>query len=273
MIADMADSLGPFTRWMFAFAVAMAAAAPTQTSLAAPCELDPGQAGRVTTIVDGDTLFIDDGTEIRLVGIQAPKLPLGRKSFKPWPLADRVKEVLGELSRDRMVTLSYGGARRDRHGRALAHLHSQDGAWLQGELLRRGLARVYSFRDNRACVAEMLALEREARRARRGLWRLGYYAVRSLEDANRHVGSFQLIEGQVLEVATVRRRAYLNFGEDWRTDFTVAIAPRDRRRFLDEGVDPMGFQGRRVRVRGWLRRYNGPLIEVTHPEQIELIDE
>ncbi len=30
---------------------------------------------------------------------------------------------------------------------------------------------------------------------------------------------------------------------------------------------------RLVRVRGWVKRFNGPLIEVTHPEQIEVIEE
>ena len=97
--------------------------------------------------------------------------------------------------------------------------------------------------------------------------------IRSLDEAPRFVGSFQLIEGRVREVAVVRKRAYLNFGEDWRTDFTISIAPRDRRRFLADGIDPMGYQGQRVRVRGWLRHYNGPLVDVTHPEQIEILDE
>ena len=129
----MADSVAPFGRWMLALAVAAAAAAAAQPGRAAPCELDRDRSGRVAAIVDGDTLFIDDGTEVRLVGIQAPKPSLGRAGFAPWPLADRAKAALGELSRDRTVTLSYGGARRDRHGRALAHLHGSDGTWIQGE--------------------------------------------------------------------------------------------------------------------------------------------
>ncbi len=36
------------------------------------------------------------------------------------------------------LALSFGGAREDRHGRVLAHLHDDTGLWLQGELLRRG---------------------------------------------------------------------------------------------------------------------------------------
>ena len=240
---------------------------------AAACALTRDTTAKATEIVDGDTLFVDNGTQIRLVGIQAPKLPLGRKSFKSWPLAEDAKNELAELSKGRMLTLSYGGARRDRYGRALAHLHDETGVWIQGELLRRGLARVYSFRDNRNCIGEMLALEREARQARRGIWRLGYYAIRSLDEASRHVGSFQLVEGRVREVATVKKRTYLNFGENWRTDFTISISPRDRRQFLKAGIDPASFRGRRIRVRGWLKSYNGPMIEVTHPEQIETLDE
>jgi hypothetical protein len=31
--------------------------------------------------------------------------------------------------------------------------------------------------------------------------------------------------------------------------------------------------GKRVRMRGWLGKYIGPEMQMTHPEQMELIDE
>ena len=65
--------------------------------------------------------------EVRLVGIQAPKLPLNRPNFKEWPLAREAKDELEKLVLNQRVTLSYGGARMDRHGRTLAHLHTDDG--------------------------------------------------------------------------------------------------------------------------------------------------
>ena len=40
-----------------------------------------------------------------------------------------------------------------------------------------------------------------------------------------------------------------------------------------EGFDLAAYDGRRVRVRGWLKSLNGPMIEVTHPEQIEVLEE
>ena len=110
-----------------------------------------------------------------------------------------------------------------------------------------------------------------ARAARRGIWAHPFYAVRTAAEAARHIGGFELVEGRVREVAIVRGRAYLNFGADWREDFTVTLAPAERRRFEAEGFAPELYRWRLVRVRGWLKSYNGPMIEATHPEQIEVI--
>jgi endonuclease YncB( thermonuclease family) len=228
---------------------------------------------RVTQIVDGDTVVLADGRQVRLVGIQAPKLPLGRKGFEPWPLAGEAKAALGRLALGRELRLGFGGRRQDRHGRILAHLYDQDGLWIQGALLERGLARVYSFADNRALVAQMLARERQARGERLGIWGQAFYGIRDAQEVWNHIGSFQLVEGRVREAAKVKGRVYLNYGADWRRDFTVTLAPAVRRRFEAEGIDPLTYGGRRLRVRGWVESYNGPMIEITHPEQIELLEE
>ncbi len=243
------------------------------TAGAQPAGLADGGVARVVEVIDGDTVRLDDGRQVRLIGIQAPKLPLGRSNFPTWPLADIAKEHLESLAGGRRVRLAYGGRRMDRHGRALAHLTSQDGVWLQGEMLRQGLARVYSFADNRAAVAEMLALERQARAAGRGIWSHPYYVIVDQAVAEQHLDRFALVEGIVLDAAVVRRRGYLNFGPDYRTDFTASVAPEDMKLFRDANVDLTDLVGRRVRVRGWLRSFNGPMIDVTHPEQIEVLEE
>jgi endonuclease YncB( thermonuclease family) len=240
---------------------------------AVAAELTAGGTARIVEVVDGDTVVLETGEQVRMVGIQAPKLPLGRPGFATWPLAGEAKGALEALAMDRTVTLGYGGRRMDRHGRLLAHLHRADGLWLQGEMLRLGLARVYSFRDNRALVPEMLALEATARGARRGIWAHRFYAVRRAEPGAVRDGGFELVVGRVLDVAERRQRSYLNFGADWKTDFTVSIEKRHRRLFEREGWDLAALKGRLVRVRGWVKRFNGPLIEVTHPEQIELLEE
>ena len=235
-------------------------------------ELEPGGPARVVEVIDGDTVVLASGEQVRLVGIQAPKLALGRPNFEPWPLAQEANEALEALLLNRGVVLSYGGRRIDRHGRLLAHLDTEQGAWVQGAMLEAGLARVYSFRDNRARVAEMLELERAAREAGRGIWADPFYRVLEPEETEEYVGSFRIVEGRVLSAAIVKGRGYLNFGADWRSDFTVSIAGKDLRLFEAEGIEITSFEGRVIRARGWLKSFNGPMIEATHPEQIELVE-
>jgi endonuclease YncB( thermonuclease family) len=223
--------------------------------------------------VDGDTLVLATGQQVRLVGLQAPKLPLGRPNFKAWPLADQAREALQGLADGQRLSLYYGGRQSDRYRRKLAHLVRADGVWIQGEMLRLGLARVYSFADNRALLAEMLMLEAEARAARRGIWALPYYRIRNPAETVADIDSFQLVEGRVVDVATIKRRTYINFGADWRDDFTAVIERNRRALFEDAGVFPDHLIGRRLRLRGWVKSHNGPSITLSHPEQIEILSE
>ena len=118
----------------------------------------------------------------------------------------------------------------------------------------------------------MLKIEAAARAAKRGIWQNAYYRIRSNREAGRFIGTFQLIQGKVLKTAVVRKRAYLNFGQNWRNDFTITMSPRMMRRFWKKGPTIKSYEGKTVRVRGWLKRFNGPMIEATHPEQIEILE-
>ena len=89
---------------------------------------------------------------------------------------------------------------------------------------------------------------------------------------SQKLGTFQLIEGRVLDAAKVKGTVYLNFGADWRTDFTISIPREALKLFEVDGVDPLSLIGESVRVRGWLIKRNGPMIRAKHPKQIELLD-
>ncbi len=208
---------------------------------------------------------------MRLVGIQAPKLPKGRPNFPEWPLARTAEAALQELAAGRPVTLAFGGAREDRYGRVLAHLaRAEDGLWIEGELLRRGLARVYTFPDNRAAAAPMYALESQARAARLGVWADPFYAIHAPEEALQHVDEFEIVEGRVVEAVRLSGGVFLNFGADWHTAFTLRLRGDALRLFRASGIDPLTLKGARVRVRGYIRRdRDRALIDITHPEEIE----
>ena len=96
------------------------------TAVASDKPMEAGETGRVESIVDGDTLFLDSGLKVRLSSMQAPKLPLGRPGFKAWPLGESAKNELSELALGQTVRLYYGGLKRDRYDRALAQVYLLD---------------------------------------------------------------------------------------------------------------------------------------------------
>ncbi|KKB78423.1 nuclease (SNase domain protein) [Devosia soli] len=242
------------------------------------CEaLDMAPGGRVVEVTDGDTVVLDDGRRVRMIGTQAPKLPLGREGFETWPLAPEAQKVLSELTLDKSVRLGFGGERIDRYDRTLAHLfvETADGEiWAQLFMVEKGLARVYSFPDNRACLDLLFAAEARARTDRLGIWTNPYYSVRAADrpgELLNRVGHYELVEGRVLLADRSGSRVYLNFGRFWKEDFTAVIEGPALRLFEADGMDPTVLEGALVRIRGWVDDRDGPRIEITHPEQIEVL--
>lgn len=264
------------------YTVTFAGAAWLAGALSLParaCDLSPPETGRVATVLDGETLQLTDGRTVRLIGAKAPMPPLGWRGEDPWPLVDEAKDSLAALASGQDIELRFGGRRLDRHGYVLAQVFLAGGGsrlWLQEELVAKGLARVYSFPDNRACVAELLAREREARAKRLGLWGSSSYRIESaldLKRLGRLIYSYQLVEGTVASVGEGGGRLYLNFTPDWRSDFTISVERKDVSAFAAAGIDLKSLAGAHVRVRGFLAWRNGPMIEASHPEQIELLPE
>lgn len=247
---------------------------------ALPSAARAAEAMRVVAVTDGDTLLLDDGRAVRLAGIEAAKPPMGAypaaagEPERHWPLAEAATAALADLALGHTVTIR-GEAATDRYGRLSVHLLRDDGLWLQGALLERGMARVHTLPDSRAFAAAMLALEERARLAGRGIWRSRIYAVRPADPdtLRRDRDSFQIVEGRVRRVTKSTKEVYLDFGDDWRSDVTVHIPHAALAGFAAAGIDPLSYEGRRVRVRGWVGLRAGPLIEATHPEQIERLDE
>jgi endonuclease YncB( thermonuclease family) len=246
-------------------------------AIGADCpDLVDGPLGTVTSVVDGDTILLDTGLVVRLVGMQAPKLALDRPGFSDWPLGEAAKAALSGLVLGHKVQLRYAGERRDRYGRTLAHMFLTDtgNGWVQQEMLARGLARVYSLADNRQCLTPLFAAESAARAKRLGIWAEPYY---SLKQANRpqtlaeSEGRYELVEGRVLLAEAAGGRIYLNFGRNWDVDFTAIIDRKARPLFDESGIDPLALNGALVRLRGWIEERDGPRMAITHPEQIEVL--
>jgi micrococcal nuclease len=138
--------------------------------------------------------------------------------------------------------------------------------WLQGALIANGLAMARPTPANPELAEKMYTLEDQARQAKSGIW-ADTSAHRLVEASNdiQPLDRFAVVEGTVKTVAIIRNVTYLNFGDDYRKDFTIGIPSTQRQALARSGIDLFKLQGQKVRVRGWLRLYNGPYIELEHP--------
>lgn len=229
--------------------------------------------GKIRSIVDPYTLILADGKTVRLSGIDLPD----HDPFEPGEMAARALQVLRDKFEGKSVTLyqtkDAKTGRINRMGHELAHIELIDGKlWAQGLLLAEGLARVRTSARNPEMAGQMLALEQEARAGEAGIWGLTGFPVLEAGTAGDHAGGFQIVEGKVRSVAIVRNTIYLNFGQDWRSDFTIGIPAAGRRAFTKAGIDPLQWAGTDIRGRGWLRSWNGAYMEVDHPQAIEFVE-
>lgn len=233
------------------------------------CAPIPGAIGKVVRIPEPNVLELDNGTEVALSEIGAP--PANRDyPGTAYASTALIRDALGKRA-----ALYFDGAETDRHGRVLAQvlIEGNGDPWLQRSLVIQGAAYVDTWPTNRACASELLAREIEARASQRGLWADPVNRILPADEAKAGQGRFAIIEGTVMSVTRLHNptRIYIDFGPDWHIDFTVRIEAAAVRLFSKAKIDPRDWQGKPLRVRGYVGWRFGPEIEVQNPEQIEQI--
>jgi len=223
------------------------------------------QSWQVRAVSDRGVLTLADGRQLCLGNIW-----LGGESRSKRQRA-ALKEVLGALTDGQTLRIDQGDPSTfDRYGCLMANIETDDGITLQQALLERGLAMVQPSLASTLPhhVDDWLAVEAKARQAGLGLWQDQRFKPKKAMAMAQHIGKISLVEGHVVRVSNNDRYMYLNFGQDWRTDFTVRV----RNKLLkQDGIGPADFDGKRLRVRGFVQEARGPLIDISHLKQIEVM--
>jgi endonuclease YncB( thermonuclease family) len=244
------------------------AAAATCSAIAAGCRFEPQGEGRVAGVIDNRTFRLEDGREVRLVGIQT---------------VTAGSAALAALIAGRNVTLHGETDVPDRWGRqpALVFTGEPDTSVrgsdtsVQGLLLANGEALVSAEVADPGCAAELAAAEAAARHAKRGTW-AEPGVIKNAEspgDILASIGQFAVVEGKVLSVRQAGATFYVNFGRRWTQDFAATISKRMINSFEAGGITLKSLESRRVRVRGWVEQRSGPRIELLRVGQIEVVGE
>lgn len=121
----------------------------------------------VRTIVDGDTVILEDGRAVRYIGIDTPEIK--NKSRRSDCYANEATERNRKLVEGKRVRLETDTTEQDRYGRILRYLYA-DGVFVNLALVAGGYARSLTYPPDTKHQTVLRGAEQEARRARRGLW-------------------------------------------------------------------------------------------------------
>ena len=135
-------------------------------SASTPAERIPA---RVTRHTDGDTLWLSGIGKVRLIGVDTPEV-YGRVECFGRAASAFVTRLLPLGAR---VRYTLGVEPRDRYGRALAYLYTDDGRFVNLLLVRRGYAQPLTVSPNDRFADRFVAAARGARARRVGLWAPG----------------------------------------------------------------------------------------------------
>lgn len=229
----------------------------------------------VTQVINGNTIVVNNNETIHLPAIY---IPLDPKDVAGEAML-AAKNYLEEKILDKFVSIYQVRDQVRGQTNALGHTEgyivTEDGQTLiQAEMVRQGLAFAYPTQSHFEIAPRLYKAEQEARDNKVGLWGEDKWAVLTDREAKTApMDQFAIVEGEIVKVASRNNIIYLNFERDWREDFTIAVDSSIRRDFAKYGHNIMQLGNTPVRVRGWMRNYNGPFIEIFHPSQLEILDE
>ena len=139
---------------------------------------------QVTHVIDGDTIILDNGAHVRLIGIDAPEMREDKKikkDLKKRHLSKRAELAMGRkayqyarhLLEGKKVRLEFDVQQYDEYHRLLAYVYLMDGSFVNAQMVKAGYAYAYPIKPDVRYAQEFRRLYNEARNHHRGLWHNG----------------------------------------------------------------------------------------------------
>ena len=220
---------------------------------------------RVAFVYDGDTVRLDDGRSVRLIGLDTPEI--GHDGAPTQPFAEQARTALEKLlAGHQYIRLRYDAERQDRYRRTLAHIYLDDGRSVTALLIEQGLATTLVVPPDLWNLDCYRAAEQRAQAERRGIWALAAYQPVASTALASDAQGFHLIRGRVTRVGASRKSVWLTL----EGGVSLRIDRNDLHYF---STPPEQLHGRTVIARGWPYpgTKGGPVIRIRHPAALEVV--
>jgi len=116
----------------------------------------------VKTVIDGDTIELNNGEKLRYIGVDAPEFQSSKKNAEQF--AEEAFQANRKMVENRKVKLEFDVEQRDQYGRLLAYVYTEDGIMVNEWLVANGYAKTVVFPPNVRYVDRFKHLEKEAQK-------------------------------------------------------------------------------------------------------------
>jgi endonuclease YncB( thermonuclease family) len=216
----------------------------------------------VAKVYDGDTVILENGKHVRLLGINTPEIEGHQQAGEPGGIA--AKKWLQEQLQDNKIYLEYDQLKQDKYKRTLAHLYLSNGKHLNLMLLENGLATMSIIPPNLQHAEKFLQAQQHAEKLKLGIWSMPEYQPRPIMQISTPVNGWQRLIGT--PVAIKKNRKYT------RLVFTDKIDIRIANINLNLFPALASYLGKSIEMRGWVgRNKDHYTMLIQHPSAIVVL--
>ena len=225
---------------------------------------------QIRYVHDGDTVHLEDGRKLRLIGIDTPELKRKKQPLQPYAIEARDflrQRVKQHASR---VGLVYDRQRHDRYGRTLAHLYFENGDSVQAALLEAGLAVAYTTPPNAALHACYQQAEDRAQQTPSQIWSHEKYQARSVSRLPAESDGFRILRARVQSSRHSAKGLWLTL----EGGLVLQIKSVDLDNFEAGALESL--PGKNIEVRGWLHPRKSSTntrfyMQLRHPDNLRIL--
>lgn len=147
----------------------------------------------VARVIDGDTIELEDGLKVRLIGVNTPETHHPEKGVEPY--GPEAAAFTKSLLENKKVRLEFDVEGKDKYGRTLAYVFMEDGTFVNAKLVAEGYAQIMTIPPNVKYQDIFLKLQQQARNADKGLWGIQEGNVQTgngqVKTTGKYVGSMK----------------------------------------------------------------------------------
>ena len=273
--------IGLFVVSWWSISISQTSPLADETLKSSECSFENATPVTITKIDDHGVLFLDDARRLKFADVF---FPLNKETGT---LSSQTLLGMRQMIAGQEIRILASGP-TDRYGREPVFLYAKNASAepnLAQETLIRSQSAAYmpdpqlrkTFVSN--CEFDQIKTDLIAIASKKPTFGSGRRAgIAPVLSANSQrlwglEGEFVIIQGTGTEVRRTKRGISINFGDDWKKDFTAYLSPLVSKTFENNANLNSNLTGQQVQLRGFLDLYYGPSMRIDYLTQMEMLSE